>query len=116
MEKELFSLKIYKDGIALIELNERLARESVIAFRQRAVSYIEDNKVDNLIIDLTNLNWIDSAGIGVLMVIFKLINNKNGVLVFVNPNKQISEIFSILKLNQIFQIVDSVEAAADLIS
>ena len=115
MSEGLFALKIYKDKIGLIELNEKLARESVISFRQKAVEYIEANDITDVIIDLTNLNWIDSAGIGVLMVIFKLVNRKNGKLIFVNPNKQISEIFSILKLNQVFNIVSTVEEAASLL-
>ena len=111
----MFDLKVYKDKIGLIELSDRLARESVISFRQKAVEYIEANDLQSIILDFTNLNWIDSAGIGVLMVIYKLLSGKKGTLVFVNPNKQISDIFSILKLNQIFKIVPSIEEALQVL-
>lgn len=115
-ENEYFSFKVYADGIAIIQLYKKLAREEVVNFRQKAVTYVESNDIKHAILDLTNLNWIDSAGIGVLMVLFKILDRKKGKIIFVNPSTQIFEIFTILKLDKVFDIVNSVDEAINILN
>ena len=72
---------------------------------------IIDNGVRHAAIDISNVRFINSSGIGVLITLLTKFRNKSGELVLVNPSEQVSKLLIITKLNAIFNIVDSKEEA-----
>ncbi|WP_159038388.1 STAS domain-containing protein [Brumimicrobium mesophilum] len=64
---------------------------------------LEDGK-RKFIIDLKELKQINSSGLNLILRIFTHIRNKGGELILVQPNKSVSEIFKISKLNTVFNI------------
>ncbi|MCX2744938.1 STAS domain-containing protein [Mangrovivirga sp. M17] len=62
-------------------------------------------------IDISDLRYINSSGIGVLITILTKFRNRGGEVVLVNPGEQVKKLLIITKLNNIFQIVDSIEEA-----
>ena len=65
----------------------------------------------NIIFDFEKLEFIDSSGIGVLMNIYRNVHGKNGKVVFVAPNKEISEILEMTSLDVLVETYDSVQDA-----
>ena len=72
-------------------------------------SYVK-NKLDasfsngifkKVIIDLIDLSFMDSTGIGVLIGRYKLLKNKSIPIFITNPNKQIDKIFNMSGLYNI---------------
>jgi anti-anti-sigma factor len=53
---------------------------------------------------MANLNSVNSAGLGVLIGILNKVRNSSGSLKLVNVNDRIQNIFTITKLNLIFDI------------
>lgn len=70
-------------------------------------SRIEDelkSGVKDIALDMANLNSVNSAGLGVLIGILNKVRNSSGSLKLVNVNDRIQNIFTITKLNLIFDI------------
>ncbi len=66
-------------------------------------------------IDLSNVRFINSTGIGVLVSILTKFRNQGGELVLINPSEHIRKLLVITKLNAIFTIAaDDMSAAEQL--
>lgn len=67
----------------------------------------------HFILDLSDLKHINSSGLGVFITLLTKARKKDGDVVIVNPSANIRSLLLITKLNSIFQIFDSVEAAME---
>ena len=68
------------------------------------------------VIDLTNLRFINSSGIGFLIKILTKLRNKGGELILANPSEKLNKLLAMTKLLAIFKIVNSVENANSLLN
>lgn len=69
--------------------------------------------VVNCAVDISEVRFINSSGIGVLITILTKFRNKEGEVVLIKPSEQVKKLLIITKLNSIFQIVDSKEEAIE---
>ena len=60
--------------------------------------------VDSLIIDMKELSYLTSAGLRVLLVAQKIMNDKKGSLLVRHPNESIMEIFTITGFVNVLRI------------
>ncbi|GIX43108.1 MAG: hypothetical protein KatS3mg129_2841 [Leptospiraceae bacterium] len=67
------------------------------------------------IIDMTNLNYIDSSGVGTLIQISNWLKNRGGMVVFTNVQGNVEKIFELTKLNEFFIIKDSLASGRMMI-
>ncbi|MBF0406225.1 MAG: STAS domain-containing protein [Candidatus Riflebacteria bacterium] len=81
-----------EDGIPVCE--EYLAIEKLGRF----------NKVT---LNLSQMDFISSAGISVLMKLLKAMSAENKTLILLDPQPQILKIFKLTRLDRAFQIVES---------
>ncbi len=58
-----------------------------------------------LILDFTNLGYIDSAGLGILVGIYKRLAEKSRLLTVTNANDYIKKLFRITKLDTLFKVI-----------
>lgn len=65
----------------------------------------------NLIIDLSKLEYISSAGLRVILVVAKDIKTKNGKIVLCSMTESVRSVFDISGFTSIFDIQENVEAA-----
>ena len=68
----------------------------------------------NLVMDLSELDYIDSSGIGVFINTMTTLRGKNGKLVLLGMNPNIHRIFEMTKLLTFFVIVDKEEDLAKI--
>lgn len=61
------------------------------------------------IVDISNLRYINSSGIGVLITILTKFRNKGGEVYLMKPSENVQKLLVITKLNAIFQIVQEEE-------
>ncbi|MGY2131853.1 STAS domain-containing protein [Hymenobacter sp. HD11105] len=64
-------------------------------------------------LDLTNVRFINSTGIGVLVSILTKFRNQGGELVLINPSDLVRKLLAITKLDAIFIIAANDESAAE---
>jgi len=74
-----------------------------------AVSEALDQKIVTCIIDISELRYINSSGIGVLITILTKFRNKSGEVYLMKPSENVKKLLIITKLNAIFQVVQSEE-------
>jgi len=78
------------------------------------IELVNDNINDNLLlcaIDISQVRFINSSGIGVLITILTKFRNKGGEVVLIKPSEQVKKLLIITKLTAIFTVVDSEEEA-----
>jgi anti-sigma B factor antagonist len=78
------------------------------------ISIVNDqikNDIVFTIIDLSEIRYINSSGIGVLITMLTKFRNRGGDVVLINPSKTVEKLLTITKLKSIFTISDSVEEA-----
>jgi anti-sigma B factor antagonist len=64
-----------------------------------------------IILNLSDVNYIDSSGIGELVSSYTTVTNQGGQLKLVNLTKKIHELLAITKLLTVFQVFDNEQAA-----
>src|SRR4051812_48546064 len=79
-----------------------------------AVSDALSHKVAACIIDISDLRYINSSGIGVLITVLTKFRNKGGEVYLMKPSDNVKKLLVITKLNAIFQIVQTEEEALAL--
>lgn len=65
------------------------------------------HKVPTCVIDISELRYINSSGIGVLITILTKFRNKGGEVYLMRPSESVKKLLVITKLNAIFQIIQS---------
>lgn len=67
------------------------------------------DSVRSVIFDMTAVNYINSAGINVLITALTSVRNKEGELVLASISEKVKSLLIITKLNSIFNVKESVE-------
>jgi len=78
---------------------------------RKCVKDLQKKGVDNLILDLGHVRWINSAGIGALISGFATFKRSKGTIKFVNLSPKVKDVLTITKLSTILDIYDSLENA-----
>ena len=74
-----------------------------------------ENQVLLCAVDISNVRYINSSGIGVLITVLTKFRNKDGELVLINPSEHVKKLLIITKLNAIFNVVENkTEAISEL--
>jgi len=72
-----------------------------------AVNEAVSHQVPTCIIDISDLRYINSSGIGVLITILTKFRNKGGEVYLMRPSESVSKLLVITKLNAIFQVIQN---------
>ncbi|SIO18828.1 STAS domain-containing protein [Algoriphagus halophilus] len=70
---------------------------------------IEDG-VKTFVVDLSEVRYISSSGIGLLITMLTKMRNVGGEVYLAAPSEHVKKLLIITKLNNIFTVYDSVEA------
>ena len=79
--------------------------------KEQVKSFAEANQQYNIIVDLTNVTFIDSSGLGALIAWFKMANQQQGNLVFCGMSDHVRKVVGYAKLDKIFTLVDTLDEA-----
>jgi len=78
---------------------------------RNAVREVLKNGGKKIILNLGDVNYIDSSGIGELVSSFTTVTNGGGQLKLLNLTKKIQELLSITKLLTVFQVFNDEKSA-----
>jgi anti-sigma B factor antagonist len=65
---------------------------------------LADKKIIDMKINLTNLEYIDSTGLGVMIGILKKLKISDKEIYIINPKSNVKKIFTITGLDKIFKV------------
>lgn len=71
---------------------------------QSHLDSILDKGIRRIVIDFKEVPFIDSSGIGEVLRLFKKMRETNGEVVLANPNKKLSDLFSMYRFNRFMKI------------
>jgi anti-sigma B factor antagonist len=98
------------DGLQVLQLAGEIDVYTAPQFRE-AVNAILNTGQKHLIIEMSQVSYMDSSGFGTLLSATKRLRPSGGAVTLVNVNRAIERILRITRLDTIFQTYDNVEAA-----
>ncbi len=99
------------ENIPVLRLSGELDLNSVPDVR-RAIRALIDDGLVNFIITLSQLDFIDSSGLGVLVGGLARVREKQGEIKIACSNKRILRVFEMTRLTQLFDIYPDEDGAA----
>jgi anti-sigma B factor antagonist len=100
-----------KNDITIIHLRGKLFGGSFTDELSSVLHKLLDEGKKNFILGLDGVTILNSSGFGIIVGTFTTIRNGGGQLKLAGISSHINELFSITKLNKIFQQYDSIEDA-----
>jgi anti-sigma B factor antagonist len=101
-----------KSGATVVDLNGEIDVYTSPKVKE-TISELIDQEHYRLVINLENVRYIDSTGLGVLIGGLKRVREHSGTVNLVCSNPQIKKIFDITGLVKIFGIYDNEKAACE---
>jgi anti-sigma B factor antagonist len=96
---------------AIIELKGSLiGGENAKLFRDKLYTLITESK-KNVVVDMTDVKYVNSTGIGILISGYTTLKNAGGDLKLAHISDKVQGVLNITKLNQIFNIYNNVDEA-----
>lgn len=107
-------LNLWIDSQTLIvKIQGELDHHTAEEVRDQMDAELDNNRIKNILFDFSELRFMDSSGIGVLMGRYKKISQRNGQAGVYNINPQVRRIFEISGLLRIFKEFKSKEDALE---
>lgn len=92
-----------RDDETIIEPAQDLVQSMAQGFRQELLLLVKEG-TRKLVIDLVNVNTIDSVGIGVLIAATNSLGKVDGKLSIVNASQDLCKVFKLMRLDQHFKL------------
>jgi anti-sigma B factor antagonist len=99
------------DGVTILDLSGRITLgEGSVVLRDQIRELIGKSE-KKILLNLGDVTYIDSSGIGELVSAFTTVRNQGGELKLLNLTKKVHDLLQITKLYTVFDVKDD-EAAA----
>lgn len=100
------------NDVAIVRVTGEIDVFSSPQLREMLLEVIENGNL-HLVIDLADVSFLDSTGLGVLVGIFHRLRARNGSMAFVGANERVRRVFHVTQLTKIFVLCDSLPEAVE---
>jgi anti-sigma B factor antagonist len=100
------------EEIVILKLKGRLAAGESSSVREKINQLAAAGHV-NLVMDLSDVDYIDSTGLGGLVICYTSLKKLGGALKLVNLNKRNVELLLLTKLHTVFEVFTDVQDAVN---
>lgn len=98
------------DGIAVVHIAaEKLDMSNAAAFKAGAFPLITQN--NRVVLDLAEVDFVDSSGLGSILACLREINRVGGTLVLGGVCKRVRALFELVKMHRLIPLYETVEEA-----
>lgn len=94
------------DAYLMIKMPEEIDHHQSAYISEEADKYIIQKKVEHIVFDFEDTQFMDSSGIGIIMGRYKKISCFGGRIYAVHASKQIKRIIEISGLSKVMEIMD----------
>jgi anti-sigma B factor antagonist len=102
-----------KEGIVILDLKGRLVvGEPVAALRERIRQLAEAGSV-NVILNLEQVDYIDSTGLGSMVICYTTLQKAGGALKILNLSRRNIELLVLTKLSTVFEVFNDEQDAVN---
>ena len=115
-DETFMELKLIGEKRALlVRVNGELDHHIASSLREAVDSKIRCTNAVNVIFDFSNVGFMDSSGIGVIMGRYKAVKTLGGCVIIFGQNTQIKRIVEMSGIDKIVKIADTYDDALNLI-
>ncbi len=97
-----------KDKLLLLQITEEIDHHSSEKIRTRADFEIQKYIPKKLIIDFSKVNFMDSAGIGMILGRYKMITMFGGTMDMVNVTPNVKKVLEMAGITKIIPIIEEI--------
>ena len=101
-----------REGVEILSLKGRLTVGEASSVREKVNEVAAAGHV-NVLLNLEHVEYIDSTGLGALVICFTSLKKAGGALKLVNPNKRNIELLLLTKLHTIFEVFSDEQDAVN---
>ena len=99
------------DGVTIVDLSGRITLGEGSVVLRDSIKDLLSKGQKKILLNLGDVSYIDSSGIGELVSAFTSVRNQGGELKLLNLTKKVHDLLQITKLYTVFDVKDD-EAAA----
>lgn len=93
-----------KQDVLCIRLSGELDHHSAEGLREQATNAIESDQIRHIVLNLENLSFMDSSGLGVILGRYKQIKQRNGEMIVCAISPPIQRLFEMSGLFKIIRL------------
>lgn len=101
------------DGVTILALDGKLIVGEATAALKDQIKSLTDEGVRKLILNLKEVDYIDSSGLGTLVYSFSTFRKQGGALKLTNLSRRNIELMLLTKLETVFEVFDNEQSAVD---
>lgn len=101
-----------KGKVTILKCVGSLDADNIVAFKKRAYE-IFDSGESNFVLDASEIDFVDSMGLGVLISLLRRVKQKDGDIKIASLTPDVKTIFEITKLFRLFDVSDTPKQALD---
>jgi anti-sigma B factor antagonist len=94
---------VHSSKIPILEIEGKIIGEAVMALKSEIKKQVNKSE-GRLILDLSDVPLMDSSALGMIVATLQELKRENGKLVLLNPQKSVSNVLSITRLDSIFEV------------
>jgi anti-sigma B factor antagonist len=107
---QALDVRVLSDTRAVLSARGRLNAVTAPAAKAEIMRLVEEGRVE-LVCDLTDVGVLDSSGLAALVSGLKATRERGGYLKLVAPKEHVAKAFRLTRLDRVFELYPSVEAA-----
>lgn len=100
-----------KQGWSIVSLPEEIDAQTVGDFEQGMTDLLPAEGRVRLILDFSGTQYIDSAGIGGVVRLFRRLKERQGLMVIASCRENVRKILNLINLQRFIPVFDTVEQA-----
>ena len=93
-----------RDQLLRISLYGEIDHHGAVGLREDLDALILRQRPRRLVLDLSRIEFMDSAGLGLLMGRYRLMKELGGVMAIENPNRRVMKILRLSGMERFFEI------------
>ncbi|KJS21276.1 MAG: hypothetical protein VR72_11000 [Clostridiaceae bacterium BRH_c20a] len=105
----------FEEEILIVSLSGEVTLLQSNELKEKIKEELTRINTTKLVLDLSQVPLLDSSGLGMLISLFKHVNQKEGIIVYTGMTDYVRKIIGFAKLDKIFSIADSAELAIEYI-
>ena len=102
-----------REGIVILDLKGRLVVGDASNAVREAINQSRDEGKNRIILNLQNVDYIDSSGLGTLVICYTSLQRAGGALKLMSLNRRNIELLVLTKLSTVFEVFDNEDDAVN---
>jgi anti-sigma B factor antagonist len=96
----------YRDagGVTVVDISGRITLGEGSALLRKTIRELLDDKRSNILLNLADVDYIDSSGIGELVSAYTAVKNRSGSLRLLQLTRKVHDLLQLTKLFTVFDV------------